>query len=54
LNCDFERDFCHWIIKAETEFEWVARTGNEILELEINGPSEVIISTLFVLLITIN
>ncbi len=41
LNCDFERDFCHWIIKAETEFEWVARTGNEILELEINGPSEV-------------
>jgi hypothetical protein len=41
-------------MKAETEFKWVPRTGQDILELEINGPSEVIISTLFVLLITIN
>ena len=43
LDCDFEKDFCEWVISAETEFIWVARTGQEILDLGINGPTKVII-----------
>ena len=47
LDCDFEKDFCTWVITAETEFIWEKRTGQEILELGINGPDQVKIQKSF-------
>jgi hypothetical protein len=43
MDCDFEKDFCTWTITAETGFIWELKTGQEILDQEINGPDQVII-----------
>ena len=45
LTCDFEKDFCHWTIEAETPFIFERKTGAAVIGDADNGPEHVSFET---------